>query len=192
MACSEDTIGAGDQTNYWDYQHRKVERADLGHRCRECRRPFKKLGEPLTERRGARVSMRYHAECFSGFADPRSQASSSHHVGRLAGTQFEAAPKAKAGSKMRTGKQFDSRSDRRAVSGSGGGGSGKIALAMAGGHTGFGSKSSKDRPADVLAAARCGPGGFTEDQLAEHTQRMQLEQLEQPEQLEQLEQPQGK
>jgi hypothetical protein len=32
-------------------------------------------GPQLTERRGARISQRYHAECFSGFADPRSQAS---------------------------------------------------------------------------------------------------------------------
>ena len=91
-ACSEVTIGAGDETGYWDYQHRLSTRADLGHRCRECKRPFERVGEPLTERRGARVSMRYHAECFSGFADPRSQASSSHHVGRLAGLQLAAAP----------------------------------------------------------------------------------------------------
>ena len=76
-ACSEITIGAGDSTGYWDYQHRNTVTKDLGHTCRECKRPFKKLGEPLTERRGARTSMRYHAECFSGFADPRSQSSSS-------------------------------------------------------------------------------------------------------------------
>ena len=50
-----------------------VEKKDLGHTCRECRRPFTTIGEPLTERRGARISNRYHAECFSGFADPRSQ-----------------------------------------------------------------------------------------------------------------------
>lgn len=49
----------------------------------------------------------YHAECFSGFADPRSQAASSHHVGRLAGTQLQAAPTAKAASKMRTAAHFD-------------------------------------------------------------------------------------
>ena len=51
----------------------EVEKKDLGHTCRECRRPFTTIGEPLTERRGARISNRYHAECFSGFADPRSQ-----------------------------------------------------------------------------------------------------------------------
>jgi hypothetical protein len=75
---------------------------DLGHACRECRRPFITLGEPLTERRGARISSRYHAECFSGFADPRSQVQSSHHSGHLAGTQIDAAPAQKATSKMRT------------------------------------------------------------------------------------------
>ena len=78
LACSESTIGAGDNTGYWDYQHRKVEKGDLGHRCRECRKPFGKLGTALTERRGARVSMRYHGECFSGFADPRSQVRTVH------------------------------------------------------------------------------------------------------------------
>ena len=62
-ACSRDTIGAGDSTLYWDFQHRTVTRADLGHNCRECRMPFATIGDPLTERRGARVSMRYHAEC---------------------------------------------------------------------------------------------------------------------------------
>ena len=63
MACSEVTIGAGDDTGYWDYKHREVTRSDLGHNCRECRKPFRTIGEPMTERRGARVTMRYHAEC---------------------------------------------------------------------------------------------------------------------------------
>ena len=98
------------QTGYWDYQHRRVEVNDLGHRCRECKLPFGKLGDALTERRGARTSMRYHAECFSGFADPRSQASSSAHVGVHAGSHFEAAPTLKAGTKMRTTAHFASSS----------------------------------------------------------------------------------
>ena len=50
-ACSESTIGAGDDTAYWDFQHRVVTRTDLGHTCRECRLPFVDLGEPITERR---------------------------------------------------------------------------------------------------------------------------------------------
>ncbi len=112
VACSETTIGAGDDTKYWDYQHREAIKSDLGHCCRECRKPFSKIGEPITERRGARVSMRYHAECFSGFADPRSQTRSSHHEGRLAGSQHDAAPSLTS-SKMRTETHFS------------GGGSGK-------------------------------------------------------------------
>ena len=42
----------GDDTEYWDFQHREVTKKDLGHTCRECRKPFSKLGEPLTERHG--------------------------------------------------------------------------------------------------------------------------------------------
>ncbi|CAD7950724.1 unnamed protein product [Amoebophrya sp. A120] len=105
LACSETTIGAGDETMYWDYQHRLAQRSDLGHMCRECRKPFTQVGEPITERRGSRISTRYHAECFSGYADPRSQARSSTHEGRLAGTQFEAAPDGPF-SKMRTQSHF--------------------------------------------------------------------------------------
>ena len=68
-------IGAGNETEYWEFVHRKVERTDLGHRyhnctwwsefltamerCRECKQPFDRLGDPLTERRGARVSLRW-------------------------------------------------------------------------------------------------------------------------------------
>ena len=39
---------------------------------------------------GCNSNRRYHAECFSGFADPRSQSSSSMHTGNLAHTQYEA------------------------------------------------------------------------------------------------------
>lgn len=120
IACSESTIGAGDATLYWDYQHRTCMRVDLGHKCRECRQPFTRVGEPITERRGARVSMRYHAECFSGFADPRSQARSSHHEGNLAGSQFEAAP-AMPSAKMRTSSHFSTEQGPLLSSGGGGG-----------------------------------------------------------------------
>ena len=34
LACSEVTIGAGDDTGYWDYKHRSAERNDLGQKCR--------------------------------------------------------------------------------------------------------------------------------------------------------------
>lgn len=110
----------------------------MGHTCRECKTPFSRIGEPITERRGARTSMRYHAECFSGFADPRSQASSSMHTGNLAGTQMIAAPKSKAGSKMCTGSHFTGKSDRQEISSGGGG---KIGAFL--GSNDFGAKSSK-------------------------------------------------
>ena len=107
LGLSVRTLGAGDETKYWAVSHREVTRGDLGHTCRECREPFTRIGEPLTERRGARTSSRYHALCFSGFADPRSQAGSSMHLGALAGTQLEAAPRDRAQGKMKTGSHFE-------------------------------------------------------------------------------------
>ena len=183
-ACSEVTIGAGDETGYWDYQHREATKADLGHRCRECKLPFQRIGEPMTERRGARVSMRYHASCFSGFADPRSQAESSHHVGRLAGTQHVAAPQGKAGGKMRTGAHFDSGSDSRhqgETSHRQQAASGKIAgYGMHSG--GFGAKSSKPSADGIAvdgrqmasAAPQRAPGDLTEAALAAHLRAVSM------------------
>jgi len=113
-ACHPETIGAGDMTQYWDFQHREAQRNDLGHKCRECRMPFTMIGEPITERRGARVSMRYHAECYSGYADPRSQLSSSHHQGTLKGTQLPAAP-AGPFAKMRTAAHFEGQRALRSI-----------------------------------------------------------------------------
>lgn len=177
-ACHPETIGAGDDTKYWDFQHRAVEKHDLGHRCRECRMPFTTIGEPLTERRGARVSMRYHAACFSGFADPRSQVASSHHVGSLAGSQFEAAPGAKAGSKMRTSQHFEgggaARAGARSSSGSGGGG-GKTGMGLTMGSNGFGARSSRGTgmAGGVAAEPVRGPGGLSEAALRQHEQQQQ-------------------
>ena len=181
MACSEYTIGAGDDTGYWDFQHRTVEVKDLGHRCRECKQPFRHLGDPLTERRGARVSMRYHAECFSGYADPRSQASSSHHTGHLAGTQFDAAPMRKAGSKMRTGSHFTGGGGNKSglargkgaytgtakvkvAVGAGGRQNDKIAAFMGNNHFGAGSSKGKGVLQQPLGPA----GGLTEADLKQH------------------------
>jgi len=113
-ACHPETIGAGDMTQYWDFQHREAQRNDLGHKCRECRMPFTMIGEPITERRGARVSMRYHAECYSGYADPRSQLSSSLHQGTLKGTQLPAAP-AGPFAKMRTAAHFEGQRALRSI-----------------------------------------------------------------------------
>jgi hypothetical protein len=168
-ACSELTIGAGDATEYWDFQHRAVTKKDLGHTCRECRKPFSRIGDPLTERRGARISSRYHAVCFSGFADPRSQVQSSHHQGKLKGTQLVAAPGEKATTKMRTGRHFEGGGTIRgihklkpAAGGSGGGMGGKHGAAMAIGSHGFGAASSKGK------AQLPSPGGFTQAELHRH------------------------
>ena len=187
-ACHPTMIGAGDETAYWDYQHRAVEKQDLGHKCRECRRPFTTIGEPLTERRGARLSMRYHASCFSGFADPRSQLSSSTHVGKLAGTQLEAAPNSKTG-KMRTSQHFESGSALRTLeldggARSGGGGTGKTGMGLGMGSNGFGGRSSKgtgavvesDIAQDVTAADLPTPvanRGLNEATLHAHAQHME-------------------
>jgi len=130
LARSDATVGAGDATLYWAVKHRAVVAQDLGHTCRECKAPFSSLGAPLTERRGARTSSRYHAACFSGFADPRSQAGSSAHVGALAGTQLAAAPSGKT-HKMRTSSHFSLASGVRG-GGSGAGGAGAGAGAGAG------------------------------------------------------------
>ena len=175
MACSETTIGAGDNTAYWDFQHRKAVAKDLGHTCRVCKRPFNKIGQPITERRGARTSMRYHAECFSGFADPRSQATSSAHTGNLAGTQMVAAPRGKAGNKMRTSSHFSGTgAPKRGNSVVAGGNNNKIS-AFLGSRNDFGVKSSKGK--DVIATAnleviRENEGGLTKQQLEEHNKNM--------------------
>ncbi|CAJ1415092.1 unnamed protein product [Effrenium voratum] len=157
VGLSEATLGAGDDTAYWDFQHRQVEKKDLGHKCHECKDAFRKLGAALTERRGGRVSMRYHGECFSGFADPRSQARSSHHEGKLRGTQLEAAP-VQMTTKMRTAKHFEA--GGRVASSLGG----KFGTLMSMGHNSFGSKSSKGK----VHVPQRAPGDLTEDQLALH------------------------
>jgi hypothetical protein len=184
-ACHSDTIGAGDQTMYWDYQHRMVERQDLGHKCKECKLPFTTIGEPLTERRGARISMRYHAACFSGFADPRSQIGSSHHTGKLSGTQLQAAPGSKPGSKMRTSSHFEGGGHRcsgEAAAAStipppshAGGGKSGMGLGM--GSHGFGAKSSRGTGAapdmnlsgfDLAGGESSAGPGLSEAQLKAH------------------------
>jgi hypothetical protein len=61
------------ETRYWAFAHRQVTSRDIGHSCRECKVPFKALGETITVRRGGRIELRYHVKCFSGWADPRTQ-----------------------------------------------------------------------------------------------------------------------
>eukprot|EP00966_Prymnesium_polylepis_P056881 1316499-Prymnesium_polylepis.1 len=182
-SCSRDTIGAGDATHYWDYQHRAVTRSDLGHKCRECKMPFTTIGDALTERRGARVSMRYHAECFSGFADPRSQCSSSHHTGSLAGHQLDAAPSTKAGSKMRTAKHFSGSSATRAADAPReiGGGGGKMGHGLGMGSNGFGGCSSRPDVASAASNPQAqqprGPGDLSEAKLRAHDAELSCRRL---------------
>mmetsp|Transcript_8641 Transcript_8641/g.29474 ORF Transcript_8641/g.29474 Transcript_8641/m.29474 type:complete len:125 (-) Transcript_8641:371-745(-) len=103
-ASSSDLEGAGGA--YWDFVRRPAAQRDLGHTCRECKRPFTAIGEPLAERRGARLAMRYHDTCFSGTADPRTQSNSSFAAGKWAGAVGPEAPR-EPFRKMRTAQHFD-------------------------------------------------------------------------------------
>jgi len=169
--CSDVTIGAGDNTEYWDYAHRVSVRSDIGHTCRECRLPFTKLNEPLTERRGARTSTRYHAECFSGFADPRSQSEGSMHTGKLRGSQMRAAPKGKAGSKMRSATHFEGGGDRKSGGETGGG---KIAAFMSGGDRFKNGQSAKGKARQEPKGA-AENGGLSLADIEAHNKRMDKE-----------------
>eukprot|EP01063_Lacrimia_lanifica_P025520 TRINITY_DN3334_c0_g1_i1.p5 TRINITY_DN3334_c0_g1~~TRINITY_DN3334_c0_g1_i1.p5 ORF type:complete len:109 (+),score=22.33 TRINITY_DN3334_c0_g1_i1:1139-1465(+) len=93
---------ADTDSGYWSYAYRTVERKDIGHKCKECKAPFGKLGEPMAVRRGGRIELKYHQACFSGEADPRSQNGSSYASGRWDKRLSHEAP---AGQyrKMRTG-----------------------------------------------------------------------------------------
>lgn len=86
---------------YWSYTPRRAEKRDLGHKCRECKRAFRSLGEPLVVRRGGRIEMRYHEKCFSGTADPRTQSQSSFHTHPLGASIPDQAPTQRY-TKMRT------------------------------------------------------------------------------------------
>jgi hypothetical protein len=72
-----------DDTSYWDWICRRAEKRDIGHQCRECKKTFTKLGESISVRRGGRIELKYHDECFSGYSDPRSQVTSSYHAGKF-------------------------------------------------------------------------------------------------------------
>ncbi|CAN0506694.1 unnamed protein product [Ectocarpus sp. 12 AP-2014] len=76
-------FGNFDDSRYWDYAFRLTQRQDIGNRCRECKEPFLKLNEEIAVRRGGRIELRYHRECFSMVADPRSQPASSANVGKF-------------------------------------------------------------------------------------------------------------
>lgn len=92
------------QSNYWASQPRPAEPRDVGHLCKECKCAFRAVGEPLVVRRGGRIELRYHDKCFSGTADPRTQASSSFNT-TYTGQIAEAAPQ-RMFRKMRTSSHF--------------------------------------------------------------------------------------
>uniref|UniRef100_A0A7S2TQT0 PARP-type domain-containing protein n=1 Tax=Lotharella oceanica TaxID=641309 RepID=A0A7S2TQT0_9EUKA len=79
------------ESQYWQHRYRPCVARDLGHTCRECKRPLTKIGETIAIRRGGRIEMRYHEACFSGESDPRTQKKASHKQGKwvrcVAGTK---------------------------------------------------------------------------------------------------------
>ena len=44
------------------------------------------MNEKIALRRGGRLELRYHEDCFSGEADPRTQKHSTYQEGKFAGT----------------------------------------------------------------------------------------------------------
>eukprot|EP00466_Bigelowiella_natans_P014272 jgi/Bigna1/126617/aug1.3_g1325 len=88
-------------SEYWKHRYRPCVARDLGHSCRECKKPFKKIGELIAIRRGGRIEMRYHKACFSGNSDPRSQSKGTHLHGKWADKVSKKAPKGRY-QKMRT------------------------------------------------------------------------------------------
>ncbi|KNC53989.1 uncharacterized protein AMSG_09639 [Thecamonas trahens ATCC 50062] len=69
------TLGRG-RSSYWRIERGRVAEGTR-HLCRECKAYITK-GSKYIIRHGARIQLRYHQECFSGDADPRSQAGSSY------------------------------------------------------------------------------------------------------------------
>ena len=94
-----------DDNKYWAYAYKNAGKTDLGHICKECKKPFTKLDEPMAIRRGGRIELKYHSDCFSGSGDPRTQKSSTYNTSKWAGTQQIHAPKGLY-NKMRTGSHF--------------------------------------------------------------------------------------
>jgi hypothetical protein len=91
--------------SYWAYSSRPALAKDLGHTCRECKQPFTQLGEEIALRRGGRIELKYHSQCFSWQEDPRTQQQSSFNQGKWQGSQQVHAPR-EMYRKMRTGTHF--------------------------------------------------------------------------------------
>lgn len=64
---------------YWTVTQGSATRT--GYSCRECKGVIMK-GDAMVVRDGRRVRFFYHADCYSGEADPRSQPHSSYASGR--------------------------------------------------------------------------------------------------------------
>lgn len=44
-------FGSFDDSRYWDYAFRFTHKGDMGHHCRECKRPFSEMNEAIAVRR---------------------------------------------------------------------------------------------------------------------------------------------
>lgn len=44
-------------TKYWQFIVKEVSKVDLGHICKECKKPFTKINEGMAVRRGGRIEM---------------------------------------------------------------------------------------------------------------------------------------
>jgi hypothetical protein len=84
--------------SYWTVSSGVASRT--GWSCRECRQVIAK-GEAIRVRDARKMRFFYHDACFSGDADPRTQASSTFHTGKFSHLA-EKAPEAKGHGKWST------------------------------------------------------------------------------------------
>ena len=56
---SANFFGSFDDSRYWDYAFRLTLKGDMGHHCRECKRPFSVLNETIAVRRSGKPRRRY-------------------------------------------------------------------------------------------------------------------------------------
>lgn len=56
-------FGSCDDSRYWDYAFRFTLKGDMGHHCRECKRPFSVLNEAIAVRRSGNCRCRYSHSC---------------------------------------------------------------------------------------------------------------------------------
>ena len=75
--------------------------ADRIYMCRECKEIIHR-GSKIACRDGRKIRLTYHAECFSGESDPRTQLTSSFTEQRYRGAVTAAAPDTKGSGKWST------------------------------------------------------------------------------------------